>query len=133
MHNQNQNPAYIRFKNTLPSSGRYPAKHVDIFWNVDSRTHKIKEVEVVFIPRDKLSDEIFQAEYSAYNKKWKSDLGNSTLNWLEDGGYTPEDIFGHLLNSGFASASDLELALEEFSNIEECAWARRMLRGFRDK
>jgi hypothetical protein len=126
---RSQNPVYPRFKHLLSSNGRYPAKHVDIFWNRDD-DQRITDVEVVFIPRAALRDEELQAEYAQYNKRWTSDLGNSTEHWLEEHGYTPEDIFGHLLRHGFRSEKVTQVALREFAHIEECEWARLMLRGF---
>lgn len=72
---ESQNPVYPRFRHLLSSNGRYPAKHVDIFWNRND-DQRITDVEVVFIPRAALSDEELQAEYAHYNKRWPSDIGN---------------------------------------------------------
>jgi hypothetical protein len=52
---------------------------------------------------------------------------------MQDGGYTPETIFGMLLAFGFETEVELENALKEFACIEECNWARLMLQGFREQ
>lgn len=131
MKHESQNPVYPHFKHLLSHTGRYPAEHVDIFWNLtDDDPERVRDVEVVFFPREALHDEELKAKYDHYNRRWESDLGNSTPEWLEPGGYTPEDIFGHLLHYGFASDAETRGALEEFAHIEECEWARSMLRGF---
>jgi hypothetical protein len=133
MRYQGQNPVYLPFKKLLAPTGRYPAQHVDIFWNRDDTTGKVKDVEVVFVPRQALDDEELQDEYARYSERWESDLGNSTADWLQAGGDTPEDIFGYLLHYGFASEGETQRALEEFAHIEECEWARLMLQGFKDE
>jgi hypothetical protein len=138
MKSQESNPAYQRFSHHLSPTGRYPAAYVDVFWNKDS-SYKIKDVEVIFIPRGahdlprRPDGEEFWNAYSRYNKRWRSDLGNSCRGWLEDDGLTPESIFGMLLEHGFSNNDELERALEEFAHIEECNWARAMLKGFRDE
>lgn len=133
MRHEAQNPVLAPFKHLLSEKGRYPAEHVDIFWNRDDKG-RVQDVEVVFIPREALRDTGLQAKYARYNNdRWSSDLGNSSSDWLGEGGYTPEDIFGHLLWQGFASGEETLSALQEFSHIEECDWARRMLRGFKDE
>ena len=138
MHLQNGNPAYKRFAHLLPQNGRYPARYVNIFWNRND-DRKVRDLEVVFIPRG--SDELaapgedpgFWHAYAAYNKAWSEDLGNSCADWLKPDGKTPESLFRYLLEAGFADSSELRCAIEEFGSIEECSWARDMLRGFRDK
>ena len=136
MRTQAANPAVSRFKNLLPRSGRYPAKYVDVFWNRED-DGRVKDVEVVFIPRREVGDDdkanSFWREYATYNDRWESDLGNSCSDWLQPGGQTPEGIFGYLLGSGFSSPKELERALEEFAHIDECAWAREMLKYYRDQ
>lgn len=132
MRHEAQNPVLAPFRHLLSKKGRYPAKHVDIFWNRDG-SGRVRDVEVVFIPREALRDNELQAQYSQFNKRWSSDLGNSTSEWLEKNGYTPEDIFGHLLQQRFSCQEETVSALQEFSHIEECDWARRMLRGFKDE
>jgi hypothetical protein len=37
-----------------------------------------------------------------------------------------------MLRTGFSSETELQRTLEEFGNIEQCRWAREMLRGFND-
>lgn len=136
--------AYARSKSSLPTlcsspagEGRYPAQFVDVFWNrADDR--RVRDLEVVFIPRgsDELpspsEDREFWSAYASYNKTWFADLGNCCSNWLTSKGLFPEGIFGQLLYSGFVNKAELRRALEEFGHIEECAWARDMLRGFGD-
>jgi len=137
MRTQDQNPAYQRYAHLLPEGGLYPARYVDIFWNCTNQ--KISDLEVVFIPRG--SDELpspsddpdFWNRYKSYNNRWTSDLGNSCGDWLTTGGQTAESIFGYLLRAGFTSDAELKGAFEEFGHIEECSWARAMLRGFIDK
>jgi hypothetical protein len=136
MHTQNQNPAYQRFAHLLPENGRYPARYIDIFWNRRA-DRKVYDVEVVFIPRGPAEllvlgeDREFWNAYATYNMRWSQDLGNSCNNWLEPDGDTPESIFGHLLVAGFVNETELRRAVEEFGSIEECSWAREMLRRLR--
>ena len=132
MRRQEQNPAYQRYAHLLPKSGRYPVRYVDVFWNLDHR--KVHDVEVVFIPRRAAegpnNDAEFWTAYRAYIQRWDFDLGNSCGRWLRPNGLFPEGIFGHLLQYGFYDQTELGRALEEFAHIEECRWARRMLREF---
>jgi hypothetical protein len=137
MRTQDQNPAYQRYAHLLPESGLYPARYVDIFWN--DTNHKISDLEVVFIPRESgdlpnpSEDPNFWDKYAAYNNRWTYDLGNSCNDWLTSDGKTAESVFGYLLRAGFASEAELKGAIEEFAHIEECSWARAMLRGFIDR
>jgi hypothetical protein len=124
MKHESKNPVYSRFKHLLTRAGRYPAEHVDIFWNLTDN-YEVKDVEAVFVPSEALRDDKLKAEYVRYNKRWESHLP------VEDS--TPEEIFGHLLHHGFASEAETRSALEEFAHIEECDWARLMLRGFKDE
>ena len=132
MRSQDHNPMYQHYSHLLAKSRRYYAKHVDIFWNVDE-SGKVREVEVVFIPRRDIpkhrEDGGVWAEYRRYNKRWRCDLGNSCSDWLQPGEMSPESIFGHFLQIGFANYQELLRAVEEFGHIEECEWARKMLRG----
>jgi hypothetical protein len=127
------NPAHRRYAHFLPPSGLYPARHVDIFWNWDNE-HKAKDVEVVFIPRDVdlPKNEYYGRQFDHYVMQWDFDLGNSCSDWLQDPLFTPEGVFGVLLRDGFSNETELQRALEEFARIEECEWARNMLRGFND-
>jgi hypothetical protein len=137
MRTQDQNPAYERFGHLLPETGLYPARFVDIFWDRDD-DYKIEHVEVVFIPRGSnelrsvANDKDFWQIYADYNRGWDSDLGNSSDDWLKNNGLTPESIFGQMLESGFSNKAELKQALDEFAHIEECNWARLMLKGFQE-
>jgi hypothetical protein len=133
MRRQGQNPAYQRYAHLLPKSGRYPARDADIFWNLDVN-QKITDAEVVFIPRDPkiVRSEEFWHLFGRYIEKWVFDRGNSGCRWLLPGGNSPESTLGHMLRTGFSSETELQLALEEFGHIEECAWAREMLRGYNE-
>jgi hypothetical protein len=68
MRSQDHNPMYQQYSHLLAKSRRYYAKHVDIFRNVDE-SGKIREVEIVFIPRRDIpkhrEDGGVWAEYSA--------------------------------------------------------------------
>lgn len=130
MRNQESNPLIEEFQHLLSDDGRYPEQHVDIFWNKAEGSRRIKDVEVVFAPREALKDSKTQIKYSEYNHGWTHDLGNSLSGWLSAGSYTPAGIFGRFLHEGFETEAELLRALEEFSHIEECEWARQMLSGF---
>jgi hypothetical protein len=56
---------------------RYPARYVDVFWNVAH--DKVREVDVVFIPRRSAGGPKpgaeFWAEFGAYIGRWDFDLG----------------------------------------------------------
>lgn len=90
------------------------------------------DVEVVFVPRQALRDRDLQRAYGAYNKQWRSDLGNSVAGWMSSGPdrMTPETVFGDLLRNQFKNQDELINALKEFSHIEECEWARDMYSSF---
>ena len=134
MRTEGQNPAYHHYRHLLAKSGRYPARYVDVFWNVAH--DKVCEVEVVFIPRGPAGEpepgKEFWAAFRAYIHRWAFDCGNSggSGRWLKRNGLFPDGIFGHLLEWGFVDQTELHRALEEFAHIEECRWARRMLREF---
>jgi hypothetical protein len=117
----------------LPPSGRgYPVRDADIFWNLDANK-KITDVEVVYIPRHLIKDDPdFWSLFSTYHRKWNFDRGNPGGYWLLPGGNSPETTFGALLWWGFSSKAELPRTLEEFGHIEECAWAREMLRGYNE-
>lgn len=132
MRNQNENPLYLKFKHLLPESGLYPAQWVVICWNEDE-DRKVKDVEVVLIPRGKsieqYPDGLINAWSAYFNARWSKDLGNSLLGWMEPRGLTPGDVFGMLLKSGFSSKEEAKRAVEEFAGIAEAEWARQVLRG----
>jgi hypothetical protein len=133
MRTQNDNPAYQRFAHLLTETGLYPARYADIFWN-RGEDRKVQDVEVVFIPRESpalAENPEFWSVYRTYTRPWSNGRGNSCANWLTPDGSTPESIFGYLLRDGFADQNELRRALEEFSSIAECSWAREMLRGLR--
>jgi hypothetical protein len=132
MKDESSNPVYPHFKHLLSQVGRYPARHIDIFLNLTDEW-TIKDVEVVFVPREALADQELQTKFTRYNRQWVANLGNCTEQWLKEDGYTPERIFGRFLHHRFASDAETRRALQEFGHIEECEWARLMLRGFEDR
>jgi hypothetical protein len=134
LKNAYSNPLIEPFRNMLAEDGKYPAKHVDVFWNQETvNGHSlIKDVEVVFAPKASASDPDLWNRYRRYNKIWSCDYGNSISVWLEDDA-TPAGLFGDMLRSGFLNAKELENALREFSHIVECNWAREMLSNFEDR
>jgi hypothetical protein len=64
MKHESQNPVYSRFKHLLTRAGRYPAEHVDIFWNLTDND-AVKDVETVLIPSEALRDDKLKAEYES--------------------------------------------------------------------
>jgi hypothetical protein len=102
MKHESKNPVYSRFKHLLTRAGRYPAEHVDIFWNLTDND-AVKDVETVLIPSEALRDDKLKAEYARYHNRWESRLAVE--------GSTPEEIFGHLLQHGFASEAETRRAL----------------------
>lgn len=135
MKTQNMNPAFQQFSNLLPASGLYPARFVQIFWDTD-KEHRVENLEVVFVPRGagviphRKDDPTFWQSYGRYIGEWDCDLGNSVAGWMEPQGSTPATVWGQLILRGFASQDEMIDALEEFAYIEECEWARDMLRAF---
>jgi hypothetical protein len=130
MKTQNQNPLIKRHSHLLAEDGKYPAEHVDIFWNTELSNvgNLIKNVEVVFAPRPRSREDA--NDFSEYYKRWRYDLGNSCSDWLKEGGLTPAEIFGFMLWSGFLNRDEMVSALREFAHIVECDWARSMLWGY---
>ncbi|MBA4013250.1 MAG: hypothetical protein C0481_15395 [Phenylobacterium sp.] len=130
MRTQNDNPAFQAYRHLLPASGRYPAKWVDIFSNTNDEM-RYCDVEVVFIPRDAdiEFDLQFWDAFADYNDRWIGDLGNSVAGWMEPHGLNPAKVFGLMLYNGFVDQNELDMALSEFSHIEECGWAREMVDG----
>jgi hypothetical protein len=117
-------PAY------LGKNGRYPARHVDIFWN-RADDFSVCDVAVILAPLDKRRrDPDAWARYKIWHKKWAASLGNSCDGWMEPEGTSPAEAFGVLLSCGFRDVLEMQTALREFSMIEECDWAREMLKGF---
>jgi hypothetical protein len=118
----------------LAEDGKYPAEHVDVFWNhgLVNGHYLIKDVEVVFAPKARASHPDLIERYVKHYKNWSHDYGNSMAGWLENDA-TPASVFGYMLRSGFLNAKELENALREFSHIVECNWAREMLSNFEDQ
>jgi hypothetical protein len=127
MKTQNHNPAYRRFKGFLPSNGRYPANEAQAHWNRD-KAGRVKDVEVVYWPQNRLpavgADKDFYAECTTYTNQWEM-----SAPVVE----TPESVFGWLVVDGFADNGQLKRALEEFAHIDECEWARKIVKGFQHK
>lgn len=127
MRKQNENPLFDSAY--LGKSGGYPAKHVEIFWN-RGENFLVKDVEVTLAPLEVQKDPKRRDRYVLWRKTWGAHLGNSGDDWMEPGGTTPTEVFGMLLSSGFVDTLETQVALREFSVIEECDWAREMLEGF---
>ncbi len=130
MRLQTDNPFIDKYKHLLPPSGLYPQADIDIFWNMNKQ-YKCRDVEVIYVPRHLVSNEdLIWRTYTAYRKRWSSDIGNSSVDWLQESGRNPEYVFGHLLRCGFESEEELISALDEFSHIEHCDWAISMRKAF---
>ncbi|WP_299439051.1 hypothetical protein [uncultured Rhodospira sp.] len=127
MRRQNENPAFDPAY--LGASGRYPSKHVEILWN-RADNFLVRDVEVALVAPGTEEDRDTWDRYIAWRKHWAGHLGTTDEDWVDPGGMTPTQVFGTLLNSGFVDTLELQVALREFSAIEECAWAREMLEGF---
>jgi hypothetical protein len=58
LKNAHSNPLIEPFKNMLAEDGKYPAEHVDVFWNQETVNGHclIKDVEIVFAPKASSSD-----------------------------------------------------------------------------
>lgn len=123
-----KNPAYEWFPHLLSPSGRCPKRYAEINWNLINM--KVQDVQMVFYPigSDKIPEQIlepvFQDAFDSYLAHWTCNLH------CDRETYGPEGIFGHLLSYGFLNKSELRAALKQFAEIEECDWARNMLRGF---
>jgi len=126
MRRQNENPLFDPAY--LGKSGRYPARHVEILWNRAENFH-VRDVEVALAPLALREDAARWDRYIGWRKSWGGSLGNASEDWMEPNGMTPAEVFGVLLNSGFVDGLELQVALREFSGIEECDWAREMLNG----
>ncbi len=107
----------------------YPAEHVDIVWN-RAPNFLVRDVEVVLAPLKLREDPQNRERYTAWRKNWSAILGNSSADWMRPNGITPAEVFGVLLSCGFQDELELKHALREFSGIQECGWARDMLKGF---
>jgi hypothetical protein len=134
MKHEAENPLFHAATRFLTETGRYPATHVDIFWNrTNGSGSKIRDVEVVLVPRILLRDRDLQVRYKDWNQRWESDLGNSVNDWMRSGGLSPAKVFAHLMVIGFEDDEKFWLAIEEFAHIEECFWAREMAEFYREK
>jgi len=127
MRHQKENPIFDPAY--LGTSGRYPAKHVDIFWN-RAPDFSVCDVAVILAPHEARKNAEKWQTYQIWRKKWCASLGNSCDGWMEPNGTSPAEAFGVLLSCGFRDTLELQTALREFSMIEECDWAREMLKGF---
>jgi hypothetical protein len=70
-------------------------------------------------------EELFTREY--FSPRWTCVVGNCDAGWLRHPEFTPEAVFGELIEIGFHSPSDLTNALRQFAKIDACRWALPML------
>jgi hypothetical protein len=133
MRHQDANPLHRELSHLLPESGHYPAKWVDIVWNVNDEG-RIEDVEAVFVPPyDENTPEgaVLWVRYHDWRfRHWSYGMGACCEGWLEPDNLAPGVIFGGLLREGFASYEEMRNAVREFAWIEECEWAREMLAPF---
>jgi len=127
MRNESTNPLFDH--KFLGETSLYPARHVEILWNRGEH-FRIRDVEVALAPIVALNDTAKSERYYAWRKKWASTMGNTSAEWMQPNGITPAEVFGVLLSCGFVDALEMKHAVREFSGIQECDWARDMLRGF---
>ncbi len=125
MRMQEENPFYQRYRCKLPANGRYPAQDTTIFFNRDN-DKKIRDLEVVFKPSyaaGPAHDPEIWNRYATYNQKWESELSI--------GDFDQSDFISSDGLQEFASQIEIERALEEFSHVDECGWARKIIKKFR--
>jgi hypothetical protein len=67
----------------------------------------------------------FTREY--FSPRWTCVVGNCDAEWLSHPEFTPEAVFGELIEIGFHSSADLINALRQFAKINTCKWALPML------
>jgi hypothetical protein len=115
MKNEHSNPLMKPFSFMLAEDGKYPAEHVDVFWNVERKDGNllVKEVEAVFAPKERAKHPDLLERYREYYGRWSCDLGNSCDGWT-NGQLTPAIIFGDMLRSGFLDQNELVNALKGF-------------------
>lgn len=118
-------------RHLLAPSGRYPQRQVMIMWNTCPAL--VWEVEVAFAQREAMVDIDMDDSWFGFDdhvSEWDFARGNDSTDWLTNERHTPAAVFGQMLARGFSSRVALIDTLEVFSQIEEAAWAREMLRAF---
>ena len=74
-------------------------------------------------------EEDYTREY--FSPRWTCVVGNCDVDWLRHPEYTPEAVFGEMIEIGFHSSADPINALRQFAKIDSCDWAERMLARLR--
>ena len=93
-----------------------------IFWSDHPVSGRVADV---WVSTTDQSLEAFTEEY--FSARWNNVVGNCDVAWLEDPAYTPEAVFGEMIETGFHDRTNLVGALRQFAKIDSCDWAQRML------
>ena len=102
--------------------GPIRAKSARIFWSAHPDTNRVADV---WVSTTDLPKEEFTREY--VSPRWTCVVGNCDHEWLDHADYTPEAVFGEMIEIGFHSSADLINALRQFDKIDTCRWALPML------
>ena len=105
-----------------PAKGPIKVAAARIFWSTHPDTDRVIDV---WVSSAELTQEELTREY--FSPRWSSVVGNCDCEWLEELDYTPEAVFGELIEIGFHSSSALSNALRQFAKIDVCVWALPML------
>jgi hypothetical protein len=94
-----------------------------IFWAHHPEKNRVRDV---WVSTTDQADEDYTAEY--FSPRWCSVVGNCDVDWLKVPEYTPEAVFGELVEMGFHAKAELVNALRQFGKIDACRpWAAAML------
>lgn len=107
----------------LDVGGLIPVETARIFWSHGPAPHR--HACDVYVSTSALPQTLVDDEY--FSQRWWCVVGDCDVGWLVDPQYTPEAVFGELLESGFASRAEMLNALRQFAWIDTCSWARLML------
>ena len=108
------------------TEGRIRARSARIFWSDHRQTNRVTDV---WVSTTDQPEKDFTREY--FSPRWTCVVGNCDVDWLRHPEYTPEAVFGEMIEIGFHSSADLINALRQFAKIDSCDWAERMLARLR--
>lgn len=131
------------FGHLRSEDGLIDGNDVMIYHNCCENNHFITDVSVVYFPREYLlshDDHPLWAVEDQKNRSFTYSFGNCNSEWMQcasstqtpvyckDAEFndpsTPKQVFEYFCANGFKSREHLDKAINEFSCIRECEWAR---------
>ena len=104
------------------AEGRIPVGSARIFWTSHPQTGRVTDVRVS--SSDQAAGQVAREYLSPH---WSCAVGDCDAGWLAHPAFTPEAVFGEMIETGFHTPADLAEALRQFARIDTCSWALPML------